>query len=238
MTADSRTILITGASRGIGRAISRKLLEESYQVMGVARDFDEEMTRATGFTPVRMDLSELDRLPGRFSDLRRQHPSIDALICNAGYGRFGSLEEFSPAQIQQMIDLNLTSKILLIREFLPALKARGGGDVILMGSESALSGGRRGAVYSATKFALRGLAQSLREECSGSGVRVGIINPGMVDTDFFAGLSFRPGQDTDAHLTPEDVAQAAWLMLSARPGAAIDEINLSPQKKVIEFRKG
>jgi len=237
MTVDGRTILVTGASRGIGQAICHKLLGESCHVIGIGRNFGTELADLTGFTPVHLDLSELDKLPKLFSDLRRSNRGIDAVICNAGYGRFGSLEEFSPTQIQQMIDLNLTSQILLIREFLPVLKAHGSGDIILMGSEAALSGGRRGAVYSATKFALRGLAQSLREECSGSGVRVGIINPGMVDTDFFADLSFRPGNDDDAHLIASDVAQAAWLMLTARSGATIDEINLSPQKKVIEFRK-
>jgi short-subunit dehydrogenase len=235
MTPDSRTILVTGASRGIGRAISDKLLSESCRVIGISRTQNNSET--DGFSPVAIDLSEIDRLPDQIRRLRKANPNIDAIICNAGYGRFGSLEEFSPKQIRQMIDLNLTSQILLIREFLPSLKSRGYGDIILMGSEAALSGGKRGAVYSATKFALRGFTQSLREECSGSGVRVGIINPGMVDTGFFADLSFRPGPDDDAHLTADDVAGAAWLMLSARRGAAIDEINLSPQKKVIEFNK-
>ena len=106
-----------------------------------------------------------------------------------------------------------------------------------MGSEAAVSGGKKGAVYSATKFAVRGLAQSLREECAGSGVRVGIVNPGMVNTGFFDRLNFRPGNAPGDHLTPEDVADAVWLMLSARAGAVIDEINLSPQKKVIQFGK-
>ena len=107
----------------------------------------------------------------------------------------------------------------------------------LRGSESALSGGQKGVVYSATKFALRGAAQALREECSSSGVRIGIINPGMVDTDFFSDLNFRPGSRSDNHLIADDVARAVLLMLHARQGAAIDEINLSPQKHVIEFRK-
>lgn len=238
MTSDSRNILVTGASRGIGKAISEKLRQESCRVIGIGREFGPGCNQGTDFTPVVLDLSEVKQLPEQLSQLRHNNPGIDGIICNAGYGRFGSLEEFSPAQIQQMIDLNLTSQILLIREFLPNLKAQGRGNIILMGSEAALSGGKRGAVYSATKFALRGLTQSLREECSGSGVQVGIINPGMVDTDFYTDLYFQPGTDQDAHLTADDVAEAVWLMLSARQGTAIDEINLSPQKKVIEFRKG
>ena len=151
--------------------------------------------------------------------------------------RFGSLEQFSPGQIRRLIDLNLTSQILLARTFLPLLKKQGHGNLVFIGSEAALSGGRKGAVYSASKFALRGFAQSLREECAASGVRVGMVNPGMVATGFFRELDFRPGGSPDQHLQPRDVADAVWLMLTARPGAVIDEINLSPQKKVIEFGK-
>ena len=235
MTTNSRTILVTGASRGIGKAISDRLLRETCRVIGISRTAETDQT--DNFTPVTMDLSDIDKLPSQFSKLRQDHSEIDAIVCNAGYGHFGSLEEFSPQQIRQMIDLNLTSQILLLREFLPLLKTKGCGDIILMGSEAALSGGKKGAVYCATKFALRGVAQSLRDECATNGVRVGIINPGMVDTEFFSQTWFNPGTEPDMHLVAEDVAEAVWMMLSARRGAAIDEINLSPQKKVIEFKK-
>ncbi len=235
MTTNNRTILVTGASRGIGKAISDRLLRESHHVIGISRTADA--SAHDNYTSLAIDLSQLDGLPKQINGLCKNHPEIDAIICNAGYGRFGSLEEFSPPQIQQMIDLNLTSQILLIREFLPHLKTKGRGDIILMGSEAALSGGKKGVVYCATKFALRGVVQALRQECANSGVRVGIINPGMVDTDFFSQTWFHPGTEPDMHLMAEDVAEAALLMLSARPGAAIDEINLSPQKRVIEFKK-
>lgn len=235
MKTGSRTILVTGSSRGIGKAITDRLLRESCRVIGVSRAPGAEQT--DNFTPVAMDLSDIDKLPSQFSELRQDHPEIDAVICNAGYGYFGSLEEFSPQQIRQMIDLNLTSQLLLLREFLPHLKTKGRGDIILMGSEAALSGGKKGAVYCATKFALRGVAQSLRDECTTNGIRVGIINPGMVETDFFSQTWFNPGAEPDMHLVADDVAEATWLMLSARRGAAIDEINLSPQKRVIEFKK-
>ncbi len=227
---------MTGASRGIGKAISDRLLRESCNVIGLSRK--PGASDHANFTHVTIDLSQLDGLPDQISKVRKDHPEVDAIICNAGYGHFGSLEEFSPPQIRQMIDLNLTSQILLIREFLPHLKTIGHGDIVLMGSEAALSGGKKGAVYSATKFALRGMAQALRQECASNGVRVGIINPGMVDTDFFSQTWFNPGPEPDMHLVAEDVAEAVWLMLSSRPGAAIDEINLSPQKRVIEFNDG
>ncbi len=232
---ERRSIIVTGASRGIGKAITDKLLTEGCAVIGISRSPQE--SRSKQFTPVTIDLSQLDRLPQQLKELRREHPEVDGIICNAGYGRFGSLEEFSPQQIRELIDTNLTSQILLAREFLPTLKSGGRGNIIFMGSEAALSGGGRGAVYSATKFALRGLAQSLRKECAGSGVQVGIINPGMVQTEFFTNLDFQPGEAESDHLQPEDVAAAVWLMLTARPGAVIDEINLSPQQKVIRSKQ-
>ena len=232
-----RTLLVTGASKGIGRAIADKALAEGCRVIGISREWPSNAGSGTAFTGISLDLSLTDDLPGKLKSLHLQHPEIDGIVCNAGIGRFGSLEEFSPAQIRELIDLNLTASILLAREVLPAFKKRNAGNLIFMGSEAAVSGGKKGAVYSATKFAVRGLAQSLREECAGSGVRVGIVNPGMVDTGFFDGMNFRPGKAPGDHLTPEDVADAVWLMLSARTGAVIDEINLSPQKKVIQFGK-
>lgn len=236
MNRHTRTILVTGASRGIGRAICERLLGEGQQVVGLARQFDG-VTDDPRFTPVSIDLSDLDGLPDRLRAVAKRHGGIDGIVCNAGRGVFGSLEEFSPRQIRELIDLNLTSQLLLIREFLPVFKRRKRGDIVLMGSEAALAGGKKGVVYSATKFALRGAAQALREECAASGVRVGVINPGMVATDFFSALNFRPGPQPDNHLLPDDVARAVLLMLNARRGAAIDEINLSPQKQVIEFKK-
>ncbi|MCB1759994.1 MAG: SDR family oxidoreductase [Gammaproteobacteria bacterium] len=227
--------LVTGASRGIGRAVAQRLLDEGRHVIGLARRFDDELLSRNQFDAVAIDLAQLDQLPQRLKQLQRAHPLPSGIICAAGQGRFGALEQFSATQIRNLVDLNLTSQILLAREYLPAMKQRGSGTIIFIGSEAALSGGARGAVYSATKFALRGFVQSLRAECSASGVRIGIVNPGMVDSSFFDDLNFRPGGQADQHLTAEDVAHAIALMLAARPGAVIDEINLSPQKRVIDF---
>lgn len=230
------TILVTGASRGIGAAISYRLLQDGHKVLGISREQgDEEF--GDNFTYIGLDLGDPEGLPYALKHIGSTYPEIDAVVLNAGQGKFGTIEQFSAETIQQLINLNFTAQALMAREFLPRLKRKGYGNLIFIGSEAALSGGKNGAIYSATKFALRGLAQSLQEECSSSGVRVGIINPGMVNTGFFDELKFRPGAEPDQHLLPEDVAEAVMLMLNARDGAMIQEINLQPQKKVIQFDK-
>ncbi len=236
MDLKDRRVLVSGATSGIGRALTQRLLGMGCRVVGIGRDFSGFQNPPEGFTPLEIDLSELETLPARFDRLARSSAPVDAVVFNAGYGRFGSLEEFSPEQILRLVHVNLVSHIFLARSFLPHLKGRGSGDLIFIGSDAALSGGRKGAVYSATKFALRGLAQSLRLECSGAGVRVSIVNPGMVQSPFYDHLDFAPGQARENALAPSDVADAVAMVLSAPPGTVYDEINLSPLKKVIQFR--
>jgi NAD(P)-dependent dehydrogenase (short-subunit alcohol dehydrogenase family) len=233
MPLDNRCALITGASSGIGLAIAHHLADHGCRVVGIGRDFSRYPLPSTNFSALILDLARLENLADELEHLADTHPDIDAVICNAGYGRFGGLEEFSPAQIRRLIDVNLVSQILVARVFLPRLRRRGRGDIVFMGSEAARRGGRRGAVYSATKFALRGLAQSLREECSAAGVRVSIVNPGMVLSPFYQELDFQPGPDDTHYVLSEDVAAAVATILGARPGTVFDEINLSPLKRVI-----
>ena len=155
------------------------------------------------------------------------------MVSNAGGPAFGNLEELSSRQIEDGIALNLTSHMLVARTTLPWLKHRDQSDLVLIGSESALRGGKRGSVYCAAKFGLRGFGQSLRQECASGGVRVTMIHPGMVRTSFFDDLDFEPGAADDQAVFADDVAQAVELVLAARPGTVFDEITLSPLKKVV-----
>ena len=229
-----RSILVTGSSSGIGRAISQHLLTAGHNVLGVARNFAKSPCDHPRFSSISIDLGDLDALPRKLPQVVAQGSAVDALICNAGQGRFGNLEQFSYAQIRALLDLNFTSHAYLVRAFLPQLK-KTGGDIVFIGSEAALQGAQKGSIYCASKFALRGFAQALRQECSRNNIRVALVNPGMVDTPFFDELDFAPGSEPDQHITPADVAQAVGLILAARPGTVIDEINLSPQKNVINF---
>lgn len=228
-----RKMLLTGASGGIGRSIATLLLSSDWRIVGVGRDPARPGFSQKEFSQATIDLSDLEHLPEQLRLLASEHEDIDSVVCAAGVGRFGSLEEFSYEQIRELIDINLTSQLYVVRAFLPLLKRRGRGDVVLIGSEAALAGGARGAVYSATKFALRGFCQSLRQESAAAGIRVTLINPGMVRTDFFDQLDFEPGEDLAHAIVPEDIAVAVKMVLSARAETVFDEINLSPLKKVV-----
>jgi len=233
MTA-ARTALITGHSSGIGRAICERLLADGYDTIGLARTTGEPPLPHPHHTSIEIDLADCDTLATRIPEIAKEHPDIDVLICCAGQGRFGDLETFSLAQIRQLMDVNFTAHAWLARCLLPAMKTRRKGDLIFIGSEAALEGGRKGAVYSASKFAVRGLVQSLRKDAGRQGLRITIINPGMVRSPFFDDLDFAPGDEDSQAILPGDIAKTVAMVLASRPGTVFDEINLSPRNKVIQ----
>ncbi len=228
-----RSILVTGASSGIGLETTRRLLAAGNHVIGIARNFNRVKIENPDFTAIPLDLSQLETLPQAFSQICREHPEISTLIACAGQGRFGMLETFSFAQIKNLMDLNFMSHVYLVKMLMPQFKRLEHSDIIFMGSEAALQGGKQGTIYCASKFALRGFAQSLRKEGAKSGVRITMINPGMVKTPFFEGLHFEPGARDENYIEASDVAQTIVTVLNMRPGTVIDEINLSPLKKVL-----
>lgn len=203
-------------------------------MIGIARSFPSPLPPS--FIPHIIDLEKTKELPKAFLELSKTYPHVDAIVCNAGKGRFGSLEELSFDDIHSLLHLNFLSSAYLIKAFLPALKQKNKGDILFIGSEASLQGKKQGSAYCASKFALRGFAQALREECATNQIRVSLINPGMVQTDFFTNTHFSPGEEFCEHILPEDVAEAAFFLLEIRQGTVVDEINLSPQKKKIVFK--
>ena len=240
-----KTALITGASSGIGLATARALSKAKHHVEGIARNFDSRNFDSRNFdarnsdksvfsdlTQHSIDLSDIDALPQALKAIKT---TPDVLVLNAGYGQFGGIEQFSHAQIRQLIDTNLVSNLFLLKHFLPKMKQRGQGDIVLIGSESSVQGARAGAVYCASKFAIRGLAQSLRADCSTNDIRVILVNPGPVETDFFDELNFAP-QDGDDFVIPADsIAHSICSALEQPRSVVVDEINIQPIKR--SFRK-
>lgn len=233
---NKRKILITGASRGIGAAICRRLLEDGAQVIGIARDFSAWNNLPEGMSVYELDLTRLDDLPDRLKQITQDHPDLDGLVLNAGDGRFGGLENHSYRQIQDAIEMNLVQHLFVARACLPVLKDKICSDIIIMGSEAGLRGGPQGALYSACKHALRGFAQSMRQDGVKSGMRVCIINPGFVESDFYQAQRFQPGAKDIDHLRPEDIANTVAMVLGSHPGTVYDEININPLQRVIQFK--
>lgn len=232
MSLSKQRALITGASSGIGLATAQLLVEQGFDVEGIARNFSNAPCDGMSFTEI--DLSTLDKLPARLSQFK-QAPNL--LVLNAGYGQFGGLEQFSHAQIESLINTNLTSNIFLLKHFLPKMKQQGGGDIVLIGSESSLQGAKAGAVYCATKFAVRGLAQSVRADCSTADIRVILVNPGPVSSGFFDDLNFEPNHGDDFTIEPESVAKAILDAIDQPRNVVVDEINLQPMKRSFQKKQ-
>ena len=237
MSTLKRCVLVTGASSGIGRAVARRLLVLGHEVIGASRNPDQFSTPHAGFDRIAMDMADTDQLETAVRQLLSEFPQLDAVVFAAGFGRFGSLEQFSNTQIQMLLQVNLIGQMQLSRALLPHLKQQAHANLIYLGSEAALKGSRNGSVYCASKFALRGFSQALREECGKSSVRVSLINPGMVDTAFFETLNFAPGKQLGQALHAADIADTVQYILQAGKHVVIDEVNLSPASKVIDFKK-
>lgn len=231
--SDKKLIVITGASSGIGLALAKAMLSEGYAVLGIANDFEKSGLEHPDFSSRSINLADLDRLEEALSSLLAEiDRPIKALINNAGIGRMGFLEQLSVKDIRLVMDTNLSSQVIVTKAFLPLLKKQGEGDIVFMGSEAALRGARQGSIYCASKFAVRGFSQALRDECGKSGVRVTLINPGAVRTPFFEKLQFEPELAPENAIEPEDIASAVSMVLAARSGTVFDEITLSPRNQV------
>lgn len=226
--------LITGASSGIGLGICQALLSlNEVEIINVSR-------RKCPLDDARIynesiDLGESQYLEQQFKSLTEKYSQLHALILCAGQGTFRNLEEFSHQDMQQLMQVNFLSHALLLKTCLPQLKKRKAGKIIIMGSESALQGGKQGSIYCASKFALRGMALALRKECAKSNIHISLINPGMVDSPFFTDKHFKPGQAVENSISINDIAELVLTILRMQGGSNIDEINLSPLKKVIDF---
>ena len=203
-------------------ALGREYQPKGAAVVGIARDHAKFAPDSDRYEPVTLDLSDLDATATALDDLARAHQDVAAVISNAGAGRFGALEQFSALQIRHDIDLNLTSHLLLARSFIPVLKRRNGGDLIFIGSAAALRGARKGSVYCAAKFGLRGAA---------------LVNPGFVRTPFFDALDFEPADEPGSALTPEDIAAKLLEILESAGGAAYREINIDPPDPALRTKR-
>lgn len=227
-------ILISGVSSGIGLATTKQLLDLNHEIIGISRQPKTPHLDHPNFNLIQLDLNQLDDCDQKLNLLLKEH-SFDSFIHCAGYGHFGSIEQFSVAQIDRAIRVNLTSALVICRQLVPMFRRQKKGRLIFIGSESALNAGKKGALYSAAKFGLRGFCQALREDCAKDGIGVSLVNPGMVRSPFFDGQSFSPASQPENAIETEDVANLICQILQTNDDIVIDEINLSPRVKSIDF---
>ncbi|MEQ8954388.1 MAG: SDR family oxidoreductase [Gammaproteobacteria bacterium] len=238
MSTTNESIIISGTSSGIGLAMARLMLQQGFTVEGIDRQPNAALETESNYHHHLLDIAETAQLEDRLGSITRgiQLP-LRALVNNAGIGRMGNLEQLSVKDMDLVMRSNFLGHAIVTKALLPIFKRQGQGDIIFTGSEAALRGARQGSIYCASKFAIRGFAQALRDECGKSGVRVSIINPGAVRTPFFDELQFEPGAEPVNASEAEDVAHLLLTILQARRGTVLDEISLSPQSQVWQ-RKG
>jgi 3-oxoacyl-[acyl-carrier protein] reductase len=203
--------ILTGASRGIGRATALELGRRNVELTLIGRPSTklDEVAKQTNAHVVHWDLAEGAHAAAAGKEtLRAGTPNI--VIHNAGVIERASIEETSLESYDRQMAINLRAPFLLTRELLPAMKRAGSGRFLFIGSIAGTVGTARASVYCASKWGLTGLMKSLAAELSGTGLSSVALLPGSVDTEMLAGSGFAP------RMTAEDVARTiAWYALEA-----------------------
>jgi NADP-dependent 3-hydroxy acid dehydrogenase YdfG len=225
MPDHDKVFLITGASSGIGAATARHAAQAGYRLVLAARSTErlEALAQELGGTrralAVACDVTEWDQQEEMVAAALERFGRLDVAFANAGFGAARGFLADTPEHWREMVLTNVLGAAYTIRATLPALKETAG-HVLLTGSVA----GRRaikGSLYSSTKWAISGMSESLRQDVQGTGIRVTVIEPGMVETAFFD----TPGE---GRLEADDVARAVMFAVGQPPHVDVNEILVRP----------
>jgi 3-oxoacyl-[acyl-carrier protein] reductase len=224
-----KTAIVTGAGRGIGRAIAIMLAEHGAHVIAAARtksEVDETAAmiakRGGSALPFVFDLADVQSIQSLFAHTIETAQGLDILINNAGIGRYGAIEDFSTEDLQNLLDVNIRGTYLCCQEAMKLMIPKESGYIINIASVVGFKGYANQSAYTASKHAIVGLTKSLAAEAQAHHIRASVINPGGTDTDLIAAA--RPDLDPSILMQPEDVAHTVLFLLSLSERCAIDEI--------------
>lgn len=233
---DKQITIISGASRGIGRAIATRLALENHFAVVLARNAEEiselefEIDQAGGKAlSFAVDIRQPEQVQATIDQVLQDFGRIDTLINNAGVGVFKDSETISTEDWDQVMDVNVKGSFLLTKAVLPTMKAAGKGHILAIASDVSKRTFANGSLYCASKYAQHAYFEAVRREVRSLGIKVSVIYPGLVDTYFHEGA---PGQPHRAsYLQPSDIADAVAYILNAPAHVLIDELMLHPMSQ-------
>lgn len=228
--------LVTGGTRGIGRAIADRLLRDGAAVAICGRtqaSVDRTVSEMQGLGRIFGTAADLSRVEGAralFAAVDREFGGLDILVNNAGQGRYKKVGEMTPEEWHLNIDLNLNGAFYCAHEALARFATRGGGFIVNISSLAGRNAFSGGAGYNASKFGLNGFTEALLLDHRYDNVRVSSIMPGSVDTEF----SGTPGKsrpaDTSWMIAPQDVAEAVSMVLRMPARTMVSRVEIRPSR--------
>lgn len=212
MKLQSSVVVVTGASRGIGRAVATAAAARGARVGLIARSQSEldETLHVIGGQGVTApaDVGDASQVAAAIAAVERALGPVDALVANAGIGAYGAFVDEDAAHMEQLLRVNVLGTMHAIHAVLPGMIERRRGQLVALGSIAGLIGAPFEAIYSASKFAQVGLMEALAVELSPYGIGVATVNPGPVSTDFFDTRGHAYDRSVPKQVSPERVAEA------------------------------
>lgn len=234
---EKKVAIVSGASRGIGRAVAAQLARENYFVLLLARNAEEitelefEIDAAGGKAlAYTLDVSDEAQVEGVVQQALRDFGRIDVVVNNAGIGIFKPAEAITAEEWSRLMDVNVKGSFLLTKAVLPAMQAAGSGHILAIASDVSKRTFPEGSLYCASKYAQDAFFSALRKEVRPHKIKVSVIYPGLVDTFFHEG---EPGQaHRHYYLQPKDIADAVSYILGAPSHVVVDELMIHPLEQV------
>ncbi|HAS43408.1 MAG TPA: NAD(P)-dependent oxidoreductase [Microscillaceae bacterium] len=228
-----KNAIITGASRGIGRAVALELAQQGIQVILIARNSQEltelqtQIEQAGGKADFyALDIAQASEVQPAIEQMLSKYSQVDYLINNAGVGSFQEFEAFEEAELDRILNVNIKGTFLLTKALVKHMKTRQQGHIVTIASDVSKRTFPNGSVYCASKYAQDALMSALRKEVRSAGIKVSTIYPGLVDTHFNGN---KPGEDDNKNwLKPEDIAQSVSYVLNAPAHVVVDELMIHP----------